>query len=78
MRPDSIPTAAIQEGIDTQIDQYGQAPTANNDFDKASERWAIFSLRTFRGNVLVRALAISQAIAEFTAELSDADEAATR
>ena len=37
--------------------------------DKAAQNWAAASVRTFRDDLLKRALAISVAIAEFVSEL---------
>lgn len=40
--------------------------------DAAAREWATFSLKTFRGKALKRALKISVAIAEFTATINEA------
>ena len=39
--------------------------------DDVAERWAAHSLKTYRGELLRKALAISEALVEFTAELED-------
>lgn len=39
------------------------------ELQSAAEEWAVFSIKTFKGKLLKDALAISEAIANFNAEL---------
>ncbi len=44
-------------------------PCHEKDLRKAAEAWAMFSLRTFRDDLLRKGLAVSAAVADFLAEL---------
>lgn len=41
------------------------------EFRKAAKRWAEFSLDTFKGDLLQKAMAVSASIADFCSELED-------
>jgi len=41
------------------------------ELQEAAEAWAVFSVKTFKGKLLKNALSISEAIANFMAELED-------
>lgn len=43
-------------------------PSEVQDMQKAAKAWAASALETFRGDVLQKALAISAAMADFTAQ----------
>ena len=59
----------LQDGITRAIrDESGQAQIELLDVSKA---WALYSLETYTGDLLTRALEISRALADFTLELKE-------
>lgn len=60
----------VAKSLDSMIAMNEHEAAANPEIlDEAAVRWATHSLKTYRGDLLTQALAISKALAEFTAEL---------
>lgn len=56
----------LKAGIESEI-----AGEETVDFLELSQKWAAFSLATFRDELLTKALQISKALAEFDCELKN-------
>lgn len=48
---------------------HGNEPISSSPMQEAAEKWAVHSLRTYKGALLTRALAVSEALSAFVTEL---------
>ncbi len=59
----------LEMSVDATIKEHSTPDQPRIELDHAAERWAVNSLRVYDGTLWTKALAISKAMAEFTAEL---------
>lgn len=61
----------MRDTIDAIDEQVSKGGADSVDFRNVAKRWADFSLSTFKGDLLRKALTVSASIADFCAELED-------
>lgn len=71
-------TVPLQKVIDGELSGNAQTADDYRELWRVAESWAAHSLRTYSGKTLKRALAISHALAEFTAKIGGIENGRTK